>query len=375
MGSIIGDSDDSEDEKTKGITFNNDDISFLYTAFLILYNLDNFRKYISEKDYPDDSGRQLGKLLKRIFSKDKNKINVEKYAKKIYLLIAEKYKLEVVDSAGKILIIILELINYEENGKIVNIWENHVLQNQQLFKNSLNLEQAYKDFINGKKENHDTKVAEFFQGILLKRKKIYNINYVFLFSSYFVYELDLPYISLKLISKGKNLYNVAKQRLEISLIDCLYEMQTPKNDILNGQPCLTEHFMYNAPPVIFFLLNRENDTNPNSIFTGDVTFNLKEDFSKLICDKKNDEEIKYKLISVIKEKKFNTKKIKKEDNENYEDIKEDNNGKTPDKYLAIYREEDNNFYYYNNIKKKSKIIDVKKNDDDYYIHLLVYQKC
>jgi len=228
--------------------------------------LDNFRKYISEKDYPDDSERQLGKSLKRIFSKDKNKINVEKYAKNIYLLIAEKYKLEVVDSAGKILIIILELLNYEENGKIVNIWENHVLQNQQLFKNSLNLEQAYKDFINGKKENHDTKVAEFFQGILLKRKKIYNINYVFLFSSYFVYELDLPYISLKLISKGKNLYNVAKQRLEISLIDCLYEMQTPKNDILNGQPCLTEHFMYNAPPVIFFLFNRENDTNPNYFY-------------------------------------------------------------------------------------------------------------
>ena len=356
MGSIIGNSDDSEDEKTKGITFHNDDYSFLYTAFLILYNLDNFRKYISEKDYPDDSGRQLGKLLKRIFSKDKSKINVEKYAKKIYLLITEKYKLEVVDSAGKILIIILELLNYEENGKIVNIWENHVLQNQQLFQNSLILEQAYKDFINGKKENHDTKIAKFFQGILLN-------------------ELDLPYISLKLISKGKNLYNVAKQRLEISLIDCLYEMQTPKNDILNGQPCLTEHFMYNAPPVIFFLLNRENDTNPNSIFAGDVTFNLKEDFSKLICDKKNDEEIKYKLISVIKEKKFNTKKIKKEDNENYEDIKEDNNGKTPDKYLAIYREEEHKFYYYNNIKKKSKMIDVKKNDDDYYIHLLVYQKC
>ena len=375
MGSIIGNSDDSEDEKTKGITFHNDDYSFLYTAFLILYNLDNFRKYISEKDYPDDSGRQLGKLLKRIFSKDKSKINVEKYAKKIYLLITEKYKLEVVDSAGKILIIILELLNYEENGKIVNIWENYVLQNQLLFQNSLNLEQAYKDFINGKEENHDTKIAKFFQGILLKRKKIYNINYIFLFSSYFVYELDLPYISLRLISKGKNLNNEAKQRLEISLIDCLYEMQTPKNDILNGQPCLTEHFMYNAPPVIFFLLNRENDTNPNSIFMGDVTFKLKEDFSNLIYDKKIDEKINYKLISVIKEKKFNTKKIKKEDNENYEDIKEDNNGKTPDKYLAIYREEEHKFYYYNNIKKKSKMIDVKKNDDDYYIHLLVYQKC
>ena len=366
MGS--SESSDSEKEETEKINFDNYDSSFIYTPFLILYNLSDFRKYITEKDYPENSGnknQELGKLLKRIFVKDIDDINLEKYAKKIYLLITKKYQLEIFASAGKILILLLEILNYEENGGKINIWENSILQNAQLFQNIFNQEQAFIDFIKGNKENHDTKMSDFFRGILLKRKKVLNMNYIYIFSSYFVYELNLSYICTSLSMKNNQIKNT------ISLKECILDMRTAKNDTFNGHPCYTEHFMYDAPTLLIFFLNRGNDSYT---FNGDITFKQKDDFSIFFNKKEKDQVYKYKLISLIKEKKINVKKKKKEDNTKDEQIVEDNNyGKTQDKFLFIYRE-DKQYYYYDDIKRKGIKIDIEKNDKDYYNHILVYKK-
>lgn len=366
MGS--SESSDSEKEETEKIIFDNYDSSFIYSAILILYYLSDFRKYITEKDYAENSGnknQELGKLLKKIFVKDNDNINLEKYAKKIYLLITKKYQLEIIASAGKILILLLEILNYEENGGIINIWENSILQNNQLFQNIFNQEQAFNDFVRGNKENHDTKMSDFFRGILLKRKKVLNMNYIYIFSSYFVYELDLPYISTSLSMKDNKIKNI------ISLQECVLDMRTAKYDIFNGQPCYTDHFMYDAPPLLIFFLNRGSDSNT---FNGDITFKQKDDFSIFFNKKEKDQVIKYKLISLIKEKKINVKKKKNEDNTKDEQIVEDNNyGKTQDKFLFIYRE-DKQYYYYDNIKRKSIKIEIEENDKDYYNHVLVYKK-
>ena len=366
MGS--SESSDSEKEEEKNINFDNDDNSFIYTAILLLYYLWDFRKYITEKEYSENSknnNQELGKLLKKIFVKDNDKINLEKYAKKIYLLITKKYQLEINVSAGKILILLLEILNYEENGGKINIWENSILQNSQLFQNIFNKDNAFNDFVKWNKENHDTKMSDFFRGILLKRKKVLNINYIYIFSSYFVYELDLPYISSSLSMKGNQIKNI------ISLKECVLDMKTAKNDIFNGQPCYTEHFMYDAPPLLIFFLNRGND---NYTFNGYITFKQKDDFSIFFNKKEKEQVINYKLISLIKEKKFNVKKKKKEDKTKDEQIVENNNyGKTQDKFLFIYRE-DKKYYYYDDVNKKSIKIEIEENDKDYYNHVLVYKK-
>ena len=368
MGS--GQSSDSEDEKN--IPFENDDSSFIYTAFLILYKLKNFRKYILEQEIRENTTRQMLKLLQRIFSKDHaDQINVGKYSKKILNIIKNRYKLEIGNSPGKILIQILELLHYEENHGSMIIWEESIMQNQQLLINTFNQSQALNDFLKGNKEYQKTKIAEFFHGILLTRRQLFNNpNIMHFFSYYCVIELDLPFIYQSYLALGKNMKNQNTQKEEISLIDCLLFMKVSKNDNFNGQPGLVEYHIYKAPPFLIFLLKRENG---NNAYKGDFTFKKEENLSQLIMLKENNYKNIYKLISVIKEKKFVVKKRKIEENKWFQENDNNKNDKTDDKYLDFFLDENNNFYYYNKNKEKKRV-NIDEKDEDFYVHILVFQK-
>lgn len=369
----MGSSQSSDSEEEKNITFDNNDNSFIYTAFLILYNLGPFKKHITEEEFKENTSRQMCKLLKRIFLKDDvNKINFGKYSKKIFNLITKKYKLDIGDSPGKILIQILEILNLEINhGKII-IWEDFIMQNPQLFANTFNQQQALNDFLNGNKEYHNSKISELFHGILLIRRQLSNNpNIMHFFSNYCVIELDLPFIYQSYITLGKNMKNIKTQKDEISLIDCLIYMKITKNDIFNGQQGFVEHHIYKGPPFLIFLLKRTNDMNT---YKGDFIFNKEENLSQLIMMKENNKNNIYKFISAIKEKKIVVKKRKTDENKWFQE--EDNNHKnekTDDKYLAMFGGENNNFYYYNN-KNEKKIFDVDGNDEDFYYHVLIFEK-
>ena len=371
-----GQSTDSEKEENKHIIFQNDDDSFIYTTIQILYNLKDFKNYIATLEFPENSPKKLEILLKRIFNKDEDKINLEKYSKKIYKLITKTYNLEVIDSPGKILTQIIEILNFEENNNKVNIWEETVSQNNQLFMNTLNQNQALNDFLNIYKKEFNNKINEFFHGTLLKRRKLQNMNNIMYFFSYYsVYELNLSYLYTSLTSKGKNTKNTRTNKDEISLFDCISDMKTPKNDIFNNQPSLVEYHMFNSPHYLIFLLNREYE-NYNKYF-GDLIFPKEDDFSQMLVMK--DKNNHYKLVSIIREKKYMVKVQKKSENtdENYEWYEEDDNknknDKITNKYMAIYRGEDDKFYNYNKENKKNQI-NLNEKDDDYYDYILVYEK-
>ena len=369
MGS--GQSSDSEEEKN--MTFENDDSSFIYTAFLILYKLEPFKKYIIAQELRENTTRKMLKLLQRIFSKDEEyKINFGKYSKKLLNLIKNRYKLELGNSPGKILIQILEILNFEENhGKMI-IWEDYIMKNQQLLSNSFNQKQALNDFLNENKEYQKTKIAEFFNGILLTRRKLLNNpNIMHFYSYYCVIELDLPYIYQSYSSFGKKMQNSNTQKDEISLIDCLLLMKITRNDIFNGQQGFVENHIYKAPPFLIFLLKRENGTNT---FKGDFTFNKVENLSQLIMMEENNKNSAYKLISIVKEKKIVVKKKKIGENKWLQEANNKyKNDKTDDKYLAIFLGENNNYYYINKNKDKN-IINIDDKDEDFNYHILVFQK-
>ena len=369
----MGSSQSSDSEEEKNVTFENNDSSFIYTAFLVLYHLLEFKNYVRGIKFNENTSRKMYKLLNRIFMKDDvDKINFGKYSKKISILIRKTYGLDIGDSAGKILIQILEILNWEENHGKVNIWENSILQNQKLFENIFNIEQAYQDFINGNKEYQKTTIVELFHGILLTKRQLFiNPNIMFFFSYFCVIELDLPFIHQSYTSFGKNMKNIKTQKDEISLLDCLLFMKYTKNDIFNEQQGFVEHHIYKGPLFLIFLLKRENDSNT---YKGDFTFNEKENLSELIIMKENIKNNNYTLISVIKEKKIVVKKRKiDEDKWIQEEDDKYTNDKTDDKYLFIFRGENNNFYYYNK-KIEKNIFNLADKDEDFYYHILVFKK-
>ena len=383
MGGKHSSDSDSDNEGNNQISFQNKDISYIYTTIQILYNLKDFKKYIVEQEVPEDSDKKLAVLLRRIFLKEEKNINLEKYSKKIYKLINNKYDLELGDTPGKILIQIIELLNFEENGNKINIWEETVIQNQNLFMNTMNQLQALNDFKNIYQKENNTKINEFFHGILLKRIKIQNFQIMHIFSNYCVYELNIPYIYQNLASKGKNIKNPETKKEEISLFDCISYMKIAKKDVFNNEPCIIENHMYTTARYLFFLLKRESENN-NNTFYGDITYPEKyTDFSNLIIDKNKNNN--FKLVSIIKEIKFMAKNKKKKQNDDdddkyewYEEDDDNNNSnkneEITNKYITIIKDENDNFYCYNkdNIKVK---INLDKKDDESMEHILVYEKC
>ena len=353
-----GESTDSDKEGTKDIQFENNDKSIIYSIIQILYNLKEFKKYISEKDFPQDCKKPLNMMLKRIFKKSESKINLDKYSRKIHKIINKNYRLDIGETAGKILIQILELLNYEENGNKITIWEESLKQNPQFMKNTYIQMEALKDFEATYKQNNDTQIAKFFQGTLLNRRVMQNpMNSCMNFFSYFsVYEINLTSLYDNLNSMGINLQNLQIKKDEIPLNKCLTYMINKKIEMYNGMPCFSEIYIFNPPQFLIFYVYRASDSKNDDV---DVSFSERTDLKEFIVNKNSG--TSYDLIGIIKERKI---VVKLSVDGTYEDNDPNNKDFPMNKYLAIFKNE-NKFYYYNN-KNKKKEFNLSEKDNIYF---------
>ena len=365
----------SEEEEEKKIVFENYDSSFIYSAILVLYNIEKFKKFLIEKELPEDSKKKLSILLKKIFLKEEKKINLEKYSKRIYKILTEFYKLDVGKTPGKIIIQILEILNYEES-KIVNSWDDLLIQNPQLFMNTCNQYSSFQDYKNNYKNKNVNGITKLFFGDLLMRRKL-NMNILYFYDSFCALEINLKYCYDTFPFKGRNVKNPRTQKDEIHLLDCILDLKTANMGFYNGIPCLVEYHIFTPAPYLIIVFNRENE---NGTYYGNINFPDKINFFDLIINKENNKTYLYELVSIIKEKKYIVKKRNK--NEKSEDINDwvvddgsNNNNKNDgvsDKYLAIFQKEDKKYYYLDQ-EKKMRILKLGDLVDDYYIHILVYK--
>ena len=291
-------------EQSFDITVERDDFSFIYTVIQLLYNL---RHHIRINAYLDDSNAPLFSLLNKIFEEnDDKKICLEKNYKLIYKIITENYKLKIGDSPGKILIQILEILNFEENGhKLNDVWEKSIVTNQNLFMNSFYLNKSYNDFDNHYKKYNRGIISKLFHGYFLTKRLLpnFNNNIMHIFNYYSVYELNISYIYRSLNSNGKS-------KTQISLFDCINVSKERKIENFYNYPCYVCHFIYTLPHfLIFFITREENDNN----FYGDIVFENKCDFSSMIYQNNNNNN-KYKLVYIIKQKRY---MVKSEEKQNY----------------------------------------------------------
>ena len=178
----------------------------------------------------------------------------------------------------------------------------------------------------------------------------------------------MPRIYHNLINKRK-LINNRDQLPKINLIDCIKEMQETHIEIFNKQKCYIEYYMFNAPDFLIFLLKLDDPKFDN--YRGNILFEENYDFSPVI---KNTQSNRFKLVSVINQKKYIVKKREKDDkgvswfnndNESDEDDKE---------YKSIFRDEKGNFCFYkkdNDIKHCQLLVE----DYDYFHHILIFKRC
>ena len=345
---------DSDPEGTESFKLPDDIYSSIYPVIQILYNLKDFKNYILSQEYSDNSNKKLHKKIKSFLSKGEDYLNLKYYSKKIYKIITQTYKLQIGDDPGKIFIQILEILNYEEKGNKVYIFEDYINQNKNIYNNIFNENQALNDFNMYNNQYNKTKISEFFHGILLTKKKIQNNNsgIMFFFSYYCAYELNLQYIYQELLKQGKYVKDSTNKRTEISLFQCIDEMSKTKNTLFNNQTCLVEYYIQTAPKYFIFVLNRKYK---NDFYRDDISFNDECDFSYFILDKKN--VYKYKLISMIKKKRI---------------IK--NNYDINNNYITIYRDRNDNYFYSVNENNNKQFFNFNEYDKEYYYHLLVFQK-
>jgi hypothetical protein len=270
-------------EETSHIKVQSDDFSFIYTVIQLLYNLNHHTAINANLDY---SNAPLFSLLNKIFKEDDKNVCLEKNTKLIYKIITEHYKLKIGDSPGKILIQILEILNYEENGHKVNdVWEKSILNNQNLFWNSFNLKQSYNDFDNHYKKYNRGIISKLFHGYYLTKRSFpnFNNNIMHFFNYYSVYELNISYVYRSLNSNGKS-------KAKISLFDCIKFLKERKIENFYC-PCFVCHLIYTLPHfLIFFITKEENNNN----FYGDIVFEKECDFSSMIYQNNNNNNNKYK---------------------------------------------------------------------------------
>ena len=337
------------------VNFENDDSSFIYTAIQILYNLTEFKNIIINDNY-NYSEDQLWSSLNDIFQKDAHNLDLENNSKKIFTIITKKYNLEIGDSPGKILIQIFEILNYEENGnKINDIWEKSIMKDSNLFMKTLFINQAYADFLTNYQDKNKGKLAKLLHGFLLTKRGMMN-SVMHFFSYYCVYEINITSIA-----KEKKL----PQDKNISLFECIYYLQKTKMDFFNNMNCMVEHYMYDKlPKYLFFFINRDDKSMAN-----DLSCDKEVDFSSLVYNggNNNNKNYKYKLIFVIKQKRYIVKNKEKR-KDWYED---DNVNDNMNKFITIQRQANDKYICFdkNNYSQKCII-----NDNDYYINVLVYEK-
>ena len=346
-------------EQYDDVHFENDDSSFIYTAIQILYKIKDFKNIIINDNPNNYSENQLWTSLKDIFQKDENNLDLENNSKRIYKIITEKYNLKIGDSPGKILIQIFEILNCEENGNNINeIWEKSIMKNNNLLMNALDKNKAYNDFYMNYEKNNKGKLAKLFHGFLLTKRAIMNSMLMHFFNYYCVYEINITSIA-----KEKNL----AQNVNISLFDCINNLKTTKMDFFNNMNCFVEHHMYKLPKYLFFFINRDDNSIANDLNYGDDP-----DFSSLVYNNGNNngKNCKYKLIFIIKQKRYIVKKREKEkENDWFEEGNFDNN---MNKFITIQRELNGKYI---SLDKNNYPEKYKGNDEDYYINVLVYEKC
>lgn len=345
------------DEGLEKIKVENNDFSFIYTVIQLLYNIKN---NIKTKVNLDDSKTPLFSLFKKIFEENDKKIDLEKQSKYIYKILTEKYKLEIGDSPGKIIIQILEILNLEENnGQINDSGEKIILANSNNPMALFNLNISFNAFENYYKKNNNGIISQLFHGYCLTTKFFPNLmQNMYIFNYYSVYELNVTYIHNQV---GKD---------KISLFECIKELKKPKKDMLYGMfQCFVSHSIYTLPRFLIFFIKRED----NNKFYGDIALEKECDFSSVLFQNNNNNN-KYKLIHIIKQKRYMVKQQEtKQDYNDWYEADEQNNSMNKHKYLFIARYSEDKYYSYddNNYNQKCSL---DENEQQYYNHIFVYEK-
>ena len=345
------------------------DISYVSSVIQVLYNISDFKKYFFENSYNKNPNKYLSILMHKLLKTKLSEINFDEAATNILTCLRMNYGLSRGNTPGEILIQILLVLKYEEKEILTERWEKVVTRNPQLFKNITNDKEALNDILDKNIEHFNTNFSAMFFGIYLTKRKFLDLNNILHFYNFYcVYELNMPRIYYNMVNKGK-IYNNQNKLPKLNLIDCIKEMQETHIEIFDKKKCLIEYYMFNAPNFLIFLL--KSDEPKFDSFRGNILFEEICDFSQVII---NTQSNRFKLISVINQKKYIVKKREKDDkgvswfSNDYENDEDKN------EYKAIFRDENDMFSYYkngNNIKHCQLQIE----DLDYYHHILIFMRC
>ena len=344
------------------------DISYVSSIIQVLYNLPEFKEYFFKNLYEKNPNKHLSILMDKILRKKLSEINFDDVSINILSCLRLNYGLSKGKTPGEILIQILLVLKYEEKEISIEQWEKVVSKNQELFRNITNEQNALNDILDKNFSHFNSHFSTMFFAVFLSKRKFLELNNILYFYNFYcVYELNIPRIYHNLINK-KKLSNNGDQLPKINLIDCIQEMQETHIEIFDKKKCYIEYYMFNAPDFLIFLL--KSDDPKYDAFRGNILFEENYNFSRVI---QNSQSNKFKLISVINQKKYIVKQKEKDEkgvswfNNDYEsdvDNKE---------YKAIFRDEKGNFCYYekdNDIKHCQLQIE----DYDYFHHILIFKR-
>ena len=237
------------------------------------------------------------------------------------------------NTPGDILIQILLVLKYEDKEIKQENWEKVVMNNQQLFNNIRDEKQALDDILEKNMAHFNTTFSGMFFGLFLAKRKFMDINNILYFYNFYcVYELNMPRIYQNMIYKGK-INNNQEQLPKLNLIDCIREMQETHTDIFNKKNC----FVIDFSPVI-----QNTQTN------------------------------RFKLVSIIDQKKYNEKAKEKDNKGVCWFFSSDDEDKS--EYKATFRDENDKFSYYKN-GNSIKNCELNIEDLDYYHHILIFMRC
>ena len=345
------------------------DISYVSSVIQVLYNLSEFKEYFFQNLYEKNQNKHLSILMHKILKTKLFEINFDEEAINILSCLRINYGLNRGNTPGEILIQILLVLKYEEKEISTEQWEKVVYKNQELFSNITNEQKALNDLLDKNMEHFNTNFSNMFFGVFLAKRKFLDLNNIlFFYNFYCVYELNMPRIYHNLINKRK-LINNRDQLPKINLIDCIKEMQETHIEIFNKQKCYIEYYMFNAPDFLIFLLKLDDPKFDN--YRGNILFDEIIDFSPVI---KNTQSNRFKLVSVINQKKYIVKKREKDD-KGVSWFNNDNESDKDDKeYKSIFRDEKGNFCFYkkdNDIKHCQLLVE----DYDYFHHILIFKRC
>ena len=360
----------SEEKKDQEIIAGNmgiKDISYISSVIQVLYNLPLLKNYFLQNNYQQSPNKPLGILMHEILSTELSEIKFDEISKNILSCLRRNYGLSNGNTPGDILIQILLVLKYEDKEIKQENWEKVVMNNQQLFNNIRDEKQALDDILEKNMAHFNTTFSGMFFGLFLAKRKFMDINSILYFYNFYcVYELNMPRIYHNMIYKGK-VNNNQEQLPKLNLIDCIKEMQETHTDIFNKKNCFVEYYMFNAPNYLIFLIKK--DELEFESFRGNILFGEIMDFSPVI---QNTQTNRFKLVSIIDQKKYN-EKAKEKDNKGVSwFFSSDDEDKS--EYKATFRDENDKFSYYKN-GNSIKNCELNIEDLDYYHHILIFMRC